>query len=165
MHWNSFFADTLNMQMANEYTTYYIKIYFKCGIYIMWLFNNAKQVITTTWTIPSSPWNQCLLLNVITSFLYLILAILDMTYPPILEFLLHLSPDYAPCIALTSTKLLVVTLLSFLSRIYTMLFDSLALEKLKMLSKWPKHFRIAPTNHSPPKLYEIAWRKWGWRLW
>jgi hypothetical protein len=75
------------------------------------------------------------------------------------------SLEYAPAIVLTSKKLLVVTLLSFLSRIYAMLFDSLALEKLKMLSKWLKHFRIAPTNLSPSKLYEIAWRKWGWKLW
>jgi hypothetical protein len=58
-----------------------------------------------------------------------------MTYPPRLEFVLHLSPDYTPGITLTSKKLLVVALLSFLSRIYAMLFDSLALEKLKMLSK------------------------------
>jgi len=46
-------------------------IHFKCGIYIMWLFNIAKQVITTTWTIPSSQWNQSLLLDVI------ILSLLD----------------------------------------------------------------------------------------
>ena len=45
------------------------------------------------------------------------------------------ATDYAPGIALTSKKLLVVTFLSFLSRIYVMLFDSLALEKLRMLSK------------------------------
>ena len=67
--------------------------------------------------------NRSLLLSVITSFLCLIPAILDMTYHLRLQFLLLLSPDYTPDIVLISKKLLVAAPLSFLSRIYTMLFN------------------------------------------
>ena len=52
-----------------------------------------------------------------------VLVILDMTYLLRLGFLLLLSLDYTPDIALISKKLLVVALLSFLSRTYAMLFD------------------------------------------
>ena len=82
----------------------------------MWLFNNAKQVIPTTWTIPSSQWNQPLLLKVMTSFLCLILAILNMKYLR-RDFLLLLSLNYASDIVLTSKKPLAVALLGFMSRI------------------------------------------------
>ena len=72
VHWHSIFAAALNMQWLISWAIYivsYIIFGSKCCMCIMWLFNHAKHVITTTWTIPPSLWKLFLLLNAIRSFM------------------------------------------------------------------------------------------------
>ena len=125
----------------------------------------TKQVIITLQIEPPSLWRILPLLKSNLSFLFLTLAILDIKSHPRLDYQLLLSPEFVPDTAPTFQKLLEAVLPSFHKMIYDMLFDLLALERLKMQFKWPNHFKKSPTSPSHPRQLGIGSRKWGWRQW
>ena len=82
---------------------------------------------------------------------------LDSVTLPSVAFALNTVPTFP--------KLLVVIHPSFLLLICTMLFNFLVLERLWMLSRSPRPFRMSRTIPSLPRPSTVTWRKLVWRLW
>src|SRR5258707_15314450 len=83
-------------------------------------------------------------------------AIQHMKYQPRLEFPMLPCPGYTLDTTPSPKSLLVDAILSSLGRICTMLFNLLALGGLRMLSRWPKLFRMPPANPSQHTLCETG---------
>ena len=75
------------------------------------------------------------------------------------------SADYAPNIVLTYPNSLGIIHPSLPPLTCNMLFVLLDLERLRMLSRLPKHFRMSRTTPSLPKPFAVALGKLVWRLW
>ena len=152
-HCNSFVAG--NSEIENQcYHICFVAILLQFGgyMYDVTTIKHSTGDKQTTTSSFNSTCNLFLLISATISFLYWKLVILLIRYHLPLVYILVPSLGFAVNTILTFLNHLVVVLPSFLHSIFIMAYVSSVLERLKMLSRLLKLFKILPMSLSLPRL-------------